>query len=112
MKPKTIVYVLNKKGKPLMPTTRCGRVHKLLKAGLAVPVNNNPFTIRLKYETPDIVQSLTAGIDTGRENIGEGVSDDEGNCYFLCETETHNKSIKKKMSERAEHRHARRHHAR
>ena len=112
MKQKTIVYVLNKKGKPLMPTTRCGRVHKLLKAGLAVPVNNNPFTIRLKYETPDIVQSLTVGIDTGRENIGEGVSDDEGNCYFLCETETHNKSIKKKMSERAEHRHARRHHAR
>lgn len=44
MKQKTIVYVLNKKGKPLMPTTRCGRVHKLLKAGLAVPVNNNPFT--------------------------------------------------------------------
>lgn len=112
MKQKTVVYVLNKKGEPLMPTTRCGRVHKLLKEGLAVPVNNNPFTIRLKYETPDIVQSLTDGIDTGRENIGEGVSDDEGNCYFLCETETHNKSIKKKMSERAEHRRARRHHAR
>lgn len=112
MKPKTIVYVLNKKGKPLMPTTRCGRVHKLLKAGLAVPVNNNPFTIRLKYDTPDAVQNLYLGIDTGRENIGEGVSDDEGNCYFLCETETHNKSIKKKMSERTEHRHVRRHHAR
>ena len=112
MKQKTIVYVLNKKGKPLMPTTRCGRVHKLLKAGLAVPVNNNPFTIRLKYETPNIVQFLTVGIDTGRENIGEGVSDEEGNCCFLCETETHNKSIKKKISERAEHRHARRHHAR
>ena len=112
MKEKTIIYVLNKKGKPLMPTTRCGKVRRLLKKGKAVAVNNNPFTIRLKYETPDIVQSLTVGIDTGRENIGEGVSDDEGNCYFLCETETHNKSIKKKMSERAEHRHARRHHAR
>ena len=33
MKQKTIVYVLNKKGKPLMPTTRCGKVHKLLKEG-------------------------------------------------------------------------------
>ena len=112
MKQKTIVYVLNKKGKPLMPTTRCGHVRKLLKDKKAVVVNNEPFTIRLKYETPDIVQYLCDGVDTGRENIGEGVSDEDGNCVFLCHTETHNKSIKKKMTERAEHRHSRRRHAR
>lgn len=112
MKEKTIIYVLNKKGKPLMPTTRCGKVRRLLKEGKAVAVNNNPFTIRLKYETPDIVQSLTVGIDTGRETIGEGVSDEEGKCYFLCITETHNKSIKKQMQDRASHRHSRRHYAR
>ena len=112
MKEKTIIYVLNKKGKPLMPTTRCGKVRRLLKKGKAVAVNNNPFTIRLKYETPDIVQSLTVGIDTGRENIGEGVSDEDGRCYFLCTTETHNKSIKKQMQDRANHRHSRRHNAR
>lgn len=112
MKQKTIVYVLNKKGKPLMPTTRCGKVHKLLKEGKAVPVCNNPFTIRLKYETSDTIQSLTVGIDTGRENIGIAVSDEKGNCLYSAELTTSNKSIKKKMFERAEHRRSRRRHDR
>ena len=35
-KQKTVVYILNKKGKPLMPTTRCGHVRKLLDAKKAV----------------------------------------------------------------------------
>jgi hypothetical protein len=112
MKKATIIYVLNKKGKPLMPTTRCGKVHKLLKKGKAIPVCNNPFTIRLKYETPDIVQSLTVGVDTGRENIGVAVSDDNGKCVYIAELFTSNKSIKKKMTERAAHRRSRRKHNR
>ena len=112
MKQKTFVYVLNKKGKPLMPTTRCGHVRKLLKEKKAVPVCNNPFTIRLKYETPDVVQSLYLGIDTGRENIGIAVSEENGNCVYLAELETHNKSIKKKMTERREFRSERRRHKR
>lgn len=103
-----IVYVLNKKGKPLMPTTRCGHVRKLLKSGKAVAINNNPFTIRLKYETPDIIQPLTLGIDTGRENIGLGVSNNKGDCFYLAEVVTKNKSITKNMSERKEHRNSRR----
>ena len=93
---KTIVYVLNKKSKPLMPTSRCGHVRKLLKEKKAVPVCNNPFTIRLKYETPDIVQDLYLGIDTGRENIGIAVSKESGDCVYLAELETKNKSIKKR----------------
>ena len=79
MKQKTYVYILNKQGKPLMPTTRCGKVRKLLKEGKAVVVRSNPFTIRLKYDTTNIVQDLYLGIDTGRENIGVGISDTKGN---------------------------------
>ena len=112
MKQKTIVYVLNKKNQPLMPTTRCGHVRKLLKENKAVVVNSNPFTIKLKYETPDIVQYLCDGVDIGGGHIVKRVSDENGNCVFLCHTETHNKSIKKKMTERAEHRRSRRRHAR
>lgn len=55
MKQKTIVYVISKKRKPLMPTTRCGHVRKLLDDGKAVVINSNPFTIRLKYDTLEIV---------------------------------------------------------
>lgn len=109
---KTIVYVLNKKSKPLMPTSRCGHVRKLLKEKKAVPVCNNPFTIRLKYETPDIVQDLYLGIDTGRENIGIAVSKESGDCVYLAELETKNKSIKKKMEERRLFRSERRRHKR
>ena len=39
------VYVLNKDGKPLMPTTRCGHVRHLLEEQKARVVRNEPFTI-------------------------------------------------------------------
>ena len=112
MKKMTYVYVLNKKGEPLMPTTRCGHVRKLLKAKKAVVVKNNPFTIRLKYDTPNGVQDVFAGIDSGRENIGTGASDEEGNCLYLGELHTSNKSIKSKMQKRAGYRSERRRHDR
>lgn len=112
MKQKTIVYVISKKRKPLMPTTRCGHVRKLLDEGKAVVINSNPFTIRLKYDTPEIVQSLYYGNDTGRENIGVGVSDEKGNCVYLSELATNNKLVKKNMTSRAEARRGRRRHDR
>ena len=41
------VYVLNKDGKPLMPTTRCWHVRRLLKEQKARVVTSKPFTIQL-----------------------------------------------------------------
>jgi len=107
-----MVYVISKSGKPLMPTERYGHVRKLLKANLAVPISNNPFTIKLKYDTSEVIQPLTLGIDAGRENIGLGVSDDLGNCYFLANVQTNNKQVIKNMSERKVHRQERRKHKR
>lgn len=52
------VYIVDKHGKPLMPTTRFGHVRKLMKSGKAVPISNNPFTIRLKYDTTSYTQNL------------------------------------------------------
>lgn len=95
-----------------MPSKRLSKVRKLIKQGLAIPINNNPFTIRLKYDTPDIVQSLTLGIDPGRENIGLCVSDENNNKIFSANVETHNKQIKQNMYSRKEHRASRRRHKR
>lgn len=67
------VYVLNKDGKPLMPTTRGGHVRHLLKEQKARVVRAKPFTIQLLYETNDVVQPLYLGIDPGRTNIGVAV---------------------------------------
>lgn len=53
------VYVLNKDGKPLMPTTRCGHIRHLLKEKKARVVRTNPFTInwctkRMMWCSPSI----------------------------------------------------------
>ena len=65
-----MVYVLNKYSKPLMPTTRYGRVRHLLKKGLAVVVDYRPFTIQLTYDTPNSVQEVSLGVDSGTKHVG------------------------------------------
>ena len=107
-----MVYVISKSGKPLMPTERYGHIRWLLKNDKAVPISNNPFTIKLKYDTPEVVQPLTMGIDAGRENIGLGVSNEKGDCLFRANVQTNNKSITKSMSKRKAHRQLRRRHKR
>lgn len=106
------VYIVDRKGNPLMPTTRFWHVRKLLKEGKAVPICNSPFTIKLKYDVPGYTQSVYEGIDTGRENIGDAASLENGENVFLADVRTNNKSIKKKMQDRAGFRRERRRHDR
>jgi len=65
-----MVYVLNKYGNPLMPTTRHGKVRRLLRKGLAVVVDYRPFTIQLAYDTPNGVQEVSLGVDAGTKHVG------------------------------------------
>ena len=65
-----MVYVLNKYGEPLMPTTRYGRVRRLLRKGIAVIVDYRPFTIQLTYDTPIGVQEVSLGVDAGTKHVG------------------------------------------
>ena len=65
-----MVYVLNKYGEPLMPTTRYGRIRRLLRKGLAVVVDYRPFTIQLIYDTPNGVQEVSLGVDAGTKHVG------------------------------------------
>ena len=65
-----MVYVLNRYGEPLMPTTRYGRVRRLLRKGLAVVVDYRPFTIQLTYDTPNGVQGVSLGVDAGTKHVG------------------------------------------
>ena len=102
------VYVLNKDGKTLMPTTRCGHVRHLLKKQKARVVKTKPFTVQLLYETDDVVQPLYLGIDPGRTNIGVAVVKADGTAVFTAHLETRNKEIPKLMKKRKESRRARR----
>ncbi|MCD6229970.1 MAG: RRXRR domain-containing protein [Candidatus Diapherotrites archaeon] len=63
------VFVLNMRGKPLMPTTP-GKAYRLLKQNKAEVIQRNPFAIQLKYATGENKQNITLGIDSGYSKIG------------------------------------------
>lgn len=65
-----MVYVLDKNGHPLMPTSRHGKVHRMLKSGQAKVVKKCPFTIQLLYGSEHNVQPASLGIDAGSKHIG------------------------------------------
>ena len=64
------VYVISLNGQPLMPTTRYGRVRRMLKSNLAKVRWLEPFTIQLLYETTEFTQPVDLGIDAGSKVIG------------------------------------------
>ena len=72
---KIYVYVVNKNGKPLMPTSPA-KARRLLKAGKAKVVKRSPFTIQLIYGSSGYKQNVKLGVDTGYKHVGlSAVSD-------------------------------------
>lgn len=102
-----MVYVLSKSCKPLMPTQRYGKVRRLLRYGKAKVVRRCPFTIKLLYDTPNIIQELTLGVDTGSSVIGSAVYSDNSDILYTAKTTIRN-DIKEKMDQRSMYRRTRR----
>lgn len=65
-----MVYVQDIDGSPLMPTTRYGKVRRLLKANKATVTSLCPFTIKLLYKTSDYKQEIVLGVDAGTKHVG------------------------------------------
>lgn len=65
-----MVYVLNKDGHPLMPTSRHGKIRHLLKEGKAKVIKRCPFTIQLLYNSTNYTQPISLGVDAGSKVIG------------------------------------------
>lgn len=80
-----MVYVQDIDGKPMMPTTRHGKVRRLLKANKATVVNLCPFTIQLTYKSTDHKQPVTLDIDAGAKHIGFSATTEKEE-LFACET--------------------------
>lgn len=93
------VYVISKDGQPLMPTSRFGKVRRLLKNKKAKVIRSCPFTIKLLYEPETlIVQEVVLGQDTGSKHIGTACI---ANDKVLYQSEvTLRDDIKKKMDGR------------
>ena len=103
----TQVCVLDQNGKPLMPTTRLGKVYRLLKTQKAHIVSYEPFTIQLDYE-PDthIIQPLTLGVDSGAIHSGYSVANEHRE-YYSAEVIARD-NISKKLSNKRMYRKQRR----
>lgn len=101
------VYVLDKNGQPLMPTSRFGKVRRMLRDKKAKVVKRCPFTIRLLYEPETkIVQDIVLGVDTGSKHVGVACV---GNSKVLYQSQVELRDdIKKKMDSRRMYRRNRR----
>ena len=102
-----LVYVLKQNGQPFMPTSRFGKVRRLLKEGKARVVRREPFTVKLLYRPEtDVVQECYCGVDTGSKHVGVAVV---GNDKVLYQSQTELRDdIKKKMDSRRMYRRNRR----
>lgn len=97
-----VVHMQNADGTPLEPTTRFGKVRRMLDAGEARVVFRKPFTIRLtkQIENP-VVRRYVGGTDPGRTNVGGAVvRKDGGEVVYVDELETDNKNVPGRMRER------------
>ena len=101
-----LIYVLDINGQPLMPTSRCGKVRRLLKTNKAKVIKRCPFTIQLNYETTNHKQEITLGIDAGSKTIGVSASTSKKELY-AGEVELRN-DIVNLLSTRREQRRSRR----
>lgn len=101
-----MVYVLSNTGIPLMPTERYGRVRQMLRDGRAAVVRREPFTIQLLYETDNITQPVTLGVDAGTKHVGLSATT-ESKELFAAEV-TLRSDIVKLLSQRREARRTRR----
>ena len=100
-----IVYVLNMRGKPLMPTHQ-QKANKLLKQGKAKVVSRKPFTIQLKYATGEAKQPIALGVDAGYKYVGVSAKTDKKE-LFSAEVTLRN-DIPKKLQARVMYRKQRR----
>jgi len=65
----SVVYVLDKNKKPLMPCS-CRKAKMLLKQKKAKVVSRNPFVIQLFFFQGGAAQKIVLGVDSGYNHIG------------------------------------------
>ncbi|MFZ3493900.1 RNA-guided endonuclease IscB [Streptomyces sp. 5.8] len=107
-----VVFVLDKRGIPLQPTSPA-RARKLLQQGRAVVARHTPFVIRLKDRTVSgsQVDGVELGIDPGSKRTGIAVftAKDGNRCgLYAVELAHRGGAIRDKLTARAAYRRGRR----
>jgi hypothetical protein len=92
------VYVVHKKGEPLMPCKQAV-ARLLLKGGKAKVKSRMPFTIKLVEDPTEFKQPIIAGMYTGRKFIGcAAIAND--NVFYQSEVKLRT-DVSKKMQQLA-----------
>ena len=100
-----IVYALNMRSQPLMPTTQ-QKANRLLKEGKAKVINTTPFTIQMTIATGETKKPITLGIDAGYSKIGFSAITEK---QELISSEVQlRKDVSEKLTERRMYRRAKR----
>jgi len=99
------VYVLHQNNMPLMPTSPAKSRH-LLRAGKAVVIQQEPFTIQLVVPSGQRVQEVNCGVDLGAKEVGIAAVS-HGQVLYQGEVELRT-DIHKRMETRAMYRRTRR----
>ncbi|MDR1539437.1 MAG: RRXRR domain-containing protein, partial [Clostridiales bacterium] len=76
-----MVYVLNKNGKPLMPTKRHGKAGRLLEDGMAKAAKLEPSAVQLLYESAEYTRPINLGVDAGSKTIGISATTEKEELY-------------------------------
>ena len=74
------VFVLNKRGKPLMPCSPA-KARLLLKEKKAIVKRRTPFTIQLTIATGETKQPVSLGVDAGYKYVGLSASTEKAELY-------------------------------
>ena len=101
-----MVYVLNKEGKPLMPTSDHRKVRLMVKNGQAKVVKRDPFTIQMVNRTHNYTQAITLGVDAGSKHVGLCASTEKQVIYQ--EELLPRNDVVKHLSDRRQYRRSRR----
>ena len=101
-----MVYILNKEGKPLMPTSDHRKVRLMVKNGQAKVVKRDPFTIQMVNRTHNYTQAITLGVDAGSKHVGLCASTEKQVIYQ--EELLPRNDVVKHLSDRRQYRRSRR----
>ncbi|MEO3863900.1 RNA-guided endonuclease IscB [Acrocarpospora sp. B8E8] len=106
------VFVLDKHGTPLQPTTPA-RARKLLTSGRAVVARHTPFVIRLKDRTlaGSEVDGVELGVDPGSRHTGIAAFTTQAGqrrARYVIQLDHRGATIRTKMAQRAAYRRGRR----
>jgi len=99
------VYVLNMRGKPLMPTTP-QKARKLIKNEKAKVMQRTPFVIQLKHATGETTEPIVLGLDSGYQFAGFSASTEKKE-LISGELELR-KDISKNLTQKRQYRRTRR----